>query len=185
MALVKGTLINAWKNFLKERFGETRLADALQSLEADDRFLVQSAILDSTWYPMKLQQIMGRLTKSLTTASDKDMALELGRYMADYVYSTVYRRLLKKPHGDRAIDWFDDVVYQDLRKCVVETAGPTSFVARYFYLENRPTPGQCRSLQGFISRKMELAGYREVTCVHPKCLARGSDCCEFLMQWEN
>jgi hypothetical protein len=185
MAKVKGTLINAWKNFLKERYGEAQLAGAIQGLDAGDRFYLQSPILDSTWYPMELQRTMGRLTRLMTQPTDKDLSVELGRYTADYVYAKVYRMLLKKPQKDRAIDWFDDVVYQDLRKCVIERSGPTTCIARYYYQEDKPTTGQCRSIKGFIARKLELAGYQNVICTHPKCMAKGDDCCEFLMEWEN
>ena len=185
MAEVKGTVINAWKKFLEERYGEHKVSQAIQSLDPQERSALQSPILDSTWYPIALQNVMGKLTRSVSGPADKDIAWELGRYMAEYVYSKVYRMLLKaKPNSGRPIDWFDDVVFRDLRTYVVETAGPSSCVVRYQYIEGKPTRGQCRTLQAFISRKLELAGYKKVTCGHEKCLAKGNDCCEFVMQWE-
>lgn len=186
MAQVKGTLINAWKNFLVDRYGEDKLTAAIQLLDTGDRFYLQSPTLDSSWYPVKCQNILGKVTKSLATPADKDVATELGRYMADYVYAKVYRGLLKKaPNNRRAIDWFDDVVFRDLRKCEVEMSGPSSCIARYRYLEGKPTVGQCRSLTAFIARKLELAGYRNVTCVHTRCLATGGESCDFLMRWDD
>jgi hypothetical protein len=185
VAEVKGTVINAWKKFLEERYGEHKLSEAIQSLDSQERSALQSPILDSTWYPIALQNVMSKLTKTLTLPADRDIAWELGRYMAEYVYSKVYRMLLKsKPNSSKPIDWFDDVVFRDLRTYVVEASGPASCLVRYKYLEGKPTKGQCRTLQAFISRKLELAGYKKVTCGHDKCLAKGNDCCEFLMQWE-
>jgi len=184
MAEVKGTVINAWKKFLAERYGEEPLNSAIQSLEAKERLRLQSPILDSTWYPIDVQQALSRVTRSLAKPTENDMATELGRFMADYVYTRVYSVLLKnKPGKDKPLDWFDDVVYRGLRTYVVEMTGPNSSVARYSYIEGKPTPGQCRTLQAFIARKMELAGYQGVSCVHQKCLAKGHDSCDFLMQW--
>jgi hypothetical protein len=186
MAQVKGTLVNAWRNFLKERYGEEKVAAAIQSLDEGDRIQLQSPKLDSTWYPMELQQVMGRLTKAVAAPSDKDIALELGRYMADYTYGKVYRTLLMgNLNRNKDLDWFDDVLFQGLRRCATEKTGPCSSIVRYYYLEGKPTWGVCRSLVGFLTRQIELSGRQGVTCAHQKCAASGADCCEFLLQWRS
>ncbi|HEY7546031.1 MAG TPA: hypothetical protein VID27_14160 [Blastocatellia bacterium] len=185
MAKVKGTVINAWKNFLKERYGEDRLTAAIQSLDSDERAHLLSPVLDSSWYPMELQDVMSRLTKALASPSDKDLAQELGRYTADYVYTKVYRTVLTGSlEKNKTTDWLDDVLYQDLRRCVSEQTGPHSSVSRYYYLEAKPRSGQCRTLAAFLTRRHELIGRKNVTCVHQKCSSRGDDCCEFLLKWD-
>ena len=184
MAMVKGTLINAWRNFLKERYGDDKVAGGIQALETADRNHLQAPILDSSWYPMELQEAMGRLTKAIAPSSDKDMATDLGRYTADYVHTKVYRTLLSGK-SKKALDWFDDVLYQDLRKCVSETTGPTSSVTRYYYLHGKPSRGQCRTISGYLVRQQELQDGKAVKCVHKKCMNNGNDCCEFLLQWES
>jgi hypothetical protein len=184
MAQVKGTVINAWRKFLTDRYGDQALNAAINSLSTPEKSELALPILDSTWYPIELQLIMARLTRALSKPSDSDLAGELGRYMADYVYASVYRGLLRgKPLKDRPIDWFDDVVYRDLRTYRVEMSGPSTCIVRYHYLEGKPTSGQCRTLRAFISRKLELMGYQHVSCAHQKCLSKGNDCCEFEMQW--
>jgi hypothetical protein len=185
MAQVKGTVINAWINFLKARYGDDKVTSAIQSLDAGDRSQLQSRILDSTWYPMEMQKVMGRLTKILASPSDKNLAADLGRYTADYVYTKVYRTILSgNMSKDKSTGWFDDFLFQDLRKCVSEQTGPTSSVSRYYYFEGKPTSGQCRTLLAFLTRRHELAGRKQVKCVHQKCSAKGADCCEFVIEWE-
>ncbi len=185
MAKVKGTVINAWKNFLKERYGEEKLTAAIESLHSNDRVQLLSPILDSTWYPMEMQQVMGRLTKALAAPSDKDIASQLGRYTADYVYTKVYRTVLSgSPDKNKSTAWFDDLLFQDLRKCVSESTGPSSSVSRYYYFEGKPTSGQCRTLAAFLIRRQELIGKQNVTCIHQKCASKGNDCCEFALRWD-
>jgi hypothetical protein len=184
MAQVKGTLINAWRNFLKERYGEEKVASAIQSLNAGDRDYLQSPVLDSSWYPMELQDVMGRLTKTVVPPSDKDIATELGRYTAEYVHTKVYRTLLSGK-SKNALDWFDDLLYQGLRKCVVERISPTSSVTRYHYLNGKPKRGQCRTVNGYLVRQQELSGWKNVKSVHQKCMLDGDDCCEYLLEWES
>lgn len=185
MAQVKGTLLNAWKNFLNDRYGEDQVAAAIQSLSAGDRLLLQSPILDSTWYSMEFEETLRRLTRFLATPSDKDMARQMGRYIADYFYAHAYRTLLRgKPGGGKALDWFEDLVYRDLREYDVDMTGPSSSVVRYRYREGRPTAGQCQTLKAFIIRKFELSGYQNVTCTHVTCVAKGDECCEFSVQWD-
>lgn len=186
MAQVKGTLIEAWRSFLKDRYGEEKVASAVQSLDADDRLHLLSPTRDSSWYSMEVQEAMGRLTKTLATPADKDLASELGRYTADYVFTKIYPTVIDQNSGKKkAFGWFDYVLFQDLRKCVSESTGPASSVTRYYYLEGKPTPGQCRSLKAFLIRMSELRGRQNVTCIHRKCSSKGDDCCEFLMEWEN
>jgi hypothetical protein len=182
MAKVKGTVINAWRNFLKERYGEDKVMSAIQSLESNDRVYLLSPVLDSTWYEMELQNVMGRLTRVLASPTDKDIASALGRYTADYVYTKVYRTVLTGAEKDTS--WFDDVLFQGLRKCVSEQTGPSSSVSRYYYLEGAPTSGQCRTLSAFLIRRQELIGKRNVTCAHQKCASKGDDCCEFVIAWD-
>jgi len=83
----------------------------------------------------------------------------------------------------KAVNWFDYVLFQDLRRCVSEATGPTTSATRYYYLEIKPTPGQCRTLKAFLIRMSELRGRKKVTCSHSKCQSKGDDYCEFLMEW--
>lgn len=185
MAQVKGTLLNAWKHFLKDRYGEEKLNSAIETLAASDRLHLQSPILDSTWYPMEFERTLRRLTKSLASPSEKDLPAEMGRYIADYFYAHAYRMLLRtKPSKDKPLEWFEDLVYQNLRDYAVEMTGPSSSVVRYYYLESKPTAGQCQTLRAFIARKLELSGYQAVTCSHGRCAGKGDECCEFFMQWD-
>jgi hypothetical protein len=184
MAQVKGTVINAWRNFLKERYGEDKVAKAVQSLDTNDRVQLLSPILDSSWHSMELQQVMNRLTRALATAADKDLAKDLGRYMADYVHTKVYSAMLGGDvNKNKTSDWFNDVLYKDLRKCVTERKESTSRVT-FYYLEGKPTAGQCQTLSTFLARHVEIRGRKNVRCVHPKCLTKGADCCEFVVEWE-
>jgi hypothetical protein len=185
MAQVKGTLLNAWKSFLIDRYAEEKVSTAIESLDASDKLHLMSPILDSTWYPMELQQVMSKLTKALAARSDGDIASQLGRYTADYVLASVYRTVIANDSKkNKSVSWFDDLLYRGLRECKAEYTGPTSYVTWFYYLEGKPTAGQCRTLRAFLIRVSELRGRKNVTCIHRKCLARGGDCCEFLMEWD-
>jgi hypothetical protein len=185
MAQVKGSMINAWRNFLKERYGDDKVAVAIQALDDDDRIPLESPILDSSWYPMTLQKIMGRLTRKLTPATETNLPLELGRYTADYIHTKIYRNLLEgNSNKAQAFAWFDDMLYKGLRTCVTESTGPTSYMIRYEYPDTKPTPGQCQSIKGYLIRQNELRGRKKATCVQQKCMAKGDDCCQFVIQWE-
>jgi hypothetical protein len=186
MAQVKGSLINAWISFLKARYGDDKVASAIESLDASDRSDLQLSILDSSWYPIEMQKVMGRLTKVLASSSDRRLAEDLGRYTADYVYTKIYRNVLSwAPNKNQSTDWFNDLLYQGFRKCVSTQTGPSSSVTRYHYLEGKPTSGQCRTLGAFLLRMAGLRGKKNVSIAHQKCLAKGADCCEFVIEWEN
>src|SRR5215212_674358 len=96
MAQIKGILLKAWKDFLKNRYGDAAVQDALNSLDAEDRMLLSPIFLPSGWYPYSTLHSLRKLTRPLVTPSDKNLSVEIGRFMAEYVFTGVYRSLLEK-----------------------------------------------------------------------------------------
>jgi hypothetical protein len=189
LAEVKGTMVKGWLNFLKERYGESKVSSAIEKLDPSDRSTLISPILDSSWYPLELQSALSKLTRTLRSALDRDVATQLGRYMAEYAYTRVYaNQLMDGPiKQGQSFGWVDKLLYQGLRKCEPEVTGPSSLVVRYYYERGiKPGEGECTSIAGFIARQMEMTGAFNVKCSHPKCLATGTarDCCEFGVKWE-
>ena len=187
MAEVKGILLNAWVKFVKERYGEEAVAKAFGTLSPEDRRLLPATFLDASWYPYDSLHAFGRLTRPLVTKSDKDVAGEVGRFMAQHAFTGVYRSLLA--HDPiKQVEKFTSIgafFFRDTRKLETEITGPASCLVRYRYEAGaKPTRAICASLSGFWSRSIELAGASKVAAAHPKCFATGGDCCEFLLEWQ-
>ncbi len=186
MAEIKGVLLNAWITFLKNRYGEQAVADAIGKIATGDLFLLSGRFLDSSWYRYETLHTLRRVTRPLAGPTDQNMAVEIGRFMADYVFTGVYRSFLV-PGPVQQVQKFSsigDFFFREARKLETEIKGPSQCLVRYTYEPGAtPTRSICESLTGFWSRTLELSGAAKVSATHLSCVTRGAQCCEFVFEW--
>jgi hypothetical protein len=186
MAEIKGVLINAWMDFLKNRYSEQAVSQAINTLDVEDRLLLSSPFLPSSWYSYGTLHALRRLTRPLATPADRDMSVEIGRFMAEYVFTGVYRSLLAKDPVKQVekFSWIGDFFFHEARKLDTEIVNGSSCLVRYRYETGAsPTRAICESLTGFWSRTLELAGAANIKSAHPRCVTSGGNCCEFAFEW--
>src|SRR5713226_4173854 len=94
MAEIKGVLLNAWMAFLNDGYGAEAVSGAVKKLAPADQRLLASRFLDSSWYKYDNLHALRRLTRPLVGASGQNLSIEIGRFMADYVFTGVYRSFL-------------------------------------------------------------------------------------------
>jgi hypothetical protein len=187
MAEVKGILLTAWVDFLKNRYGAQTVTQAISTLEAADHLRVSAPFLASSWYPYDTLNALRMLTRGLATPADQNLSIEIGRIMAAHVFTGVYRSLLAKTPAQQVekISWIRDFFFKDSLLMETELTSPTSCLVRYRYDPNaKPTRSICESLNGFWSQTLELAGAAKIKAAHQKCAAKGGDCCEFVFAWQ-
>jgi hypothetical protein len=187
MAEIKGILLSAWMEFLKKRYGAQAVMQALESLDDEDRARLSAAFLASSWYPYSTLFALQKLTRPMATPADRNLSLEIGKFMAEYVFTGVYRSLLEKDPVKQVekFSWIRTFFFQETRKLETEVVGESRCLVRYRYEGGaKPTRAICESLSGFWSRTLELAGAAQVRRAHPKCVANKADCCEFVFDWE-
>lgn len=188
MAEIKGVLLTAWIDFLKQHYGESAVNEAIKTLDTEDRLLLMSPFLASSWYSYDTLHVLRRLTRPLATASDTNLAQKIGSFMAEYVFTGVYKSLLAKdPEAQvKKFSWIGEFFFQDARQLETEMTGDACCLVRYRYESGAsPTRAICESLTGFWSRTLELAGATNVKAAHPKCLAAGDSVCEFAFDWKH
>jgi hypothetical protein len=186
MGDTKGIVLTAWMDFLNQRYGQAALAGALKTLSPEDQALLSAPFLPSSWYPYNTLHALRRVTRALVTPADQNLGVEIGRFMAEHVFTGIYRsvfihdpvKMIEK------FSWVGDLFYQEVRDLDTEILSDTKVLVRHRHKSgSKPTRAICESLQGFYGRTLELAGALAVRHTHPKCLARADDCCEFLFEW--
>jgi hypothetical protein len=186
MAEIKGVLINAWVALLKDRYGQEAVAAAMESLGPLDQAALSTTFLPSSWYPYDTLQVLSRLTRKIGDTSD-DLAIDIGKAMAQHSCAGVYKTLIVADplkQVDR-ISWVGDMLFRSVRRCETERISQTSGLVRYIYeVGVMPNAGTCKSVMGFLIRMMELAGASRVSASHEKCVVKGAECCEFLIEWQ-
>src|SRR5205085_11571382 len=96
MAEIKGVLLNAWVELLKRRYSEQVVAQAFAEASRKDPSLRSAFFLPTNWYPYSALDGLRRVTRQLATPATPMLSVEVGRVMAEHVFTGVYRTLLVK-----------------------------------------------------------------------------------------
>jgi hypothetical protein len=186
MAEIKGILLTAWMDFLKARYGAEALTAAINELDAEDRLLVSAPFLASSFYPYSSLYALRKLTRRFATPADKNLSVEIGRIMAEHVFTGAYRTLVAKDPVKQVekISWVKDFFFKDSLVLETELLSESRCLVRYRYdVGAKPTSSICESLKGFWSKTLELAGATNLQATHPTCATKGANCCEFVFNW--
>jgi hypothetical protein len=187
MAKLKGVQVKAIVAFLKARYGEDAVNDAIAGLPEDLQRIWPQTLLDSSWYPYEILRPIRGISRSLATPGSGDQfSIEMGKFIADYTLGGLYRSVLEKDPLKQVekFSWVHDLFYEDCQKIETAAVGPKSCVVRYRYQDGvRPARSSCATTLGFWLRTVELSGGADVTGDHPKCVSNNKDCCEFVLTW--
>jgi hypothetical protein len=186
MAKVKGVQVKAIITFLKNRYGEDSVNAAIQGLPAGVRALLPAVLLDSSWYSVEILRPIRGISRALVPGGGEDIALDMGKFIADYTLGGLYRSLLEKDPSKQVekFSWVHDFFYQDAQTIETEALSKSSSLIRYHYEPGlKPARSSCTSTLGFWMRAIELSGGTNVAGNHTKCVIDGKDSCEFLLEW--
>jgi hypothetical protein len=184
-AEVRGILVSSMKAYLNKTYGTDSIERGLTSLSPEEQSLIQRRFLDASFYPYETMVALRHLMRALATGH-KGAADELGTFLADSVFTGVYKPLLAKDAQAMVakIPWVKDFFYRDFEKVEASMTGPSSCLLIYRYEEElRPARAVCRSLGNFWARTLQLAGGTKVTFSHDVCICDGADHCEFSFRW--
>lgn len=187
MAEVKGVLLDAWFVFLKQRYGEESVTRCIERLEPSVRVLMKGPFLAASWYPLETLDRLRDVVRLLSDNGGKQIGTDVGRFIAKYAYTGVYKSLLSNEPAKQAekVAWIDEMFFSGVRKLETQLTSRTSCVAWYKYQNGyKPNPGMCVSLIGFWTQMLEMAGAATAGGAHPQCCSRGAKFCEFIFQWK-
>src|SRR5690348_15211920 len=143
MGEIRGIMLNAWLSFLKTRYGDQAVAAAAGKLAPEDRLQLEKVILDSSWYPIQSTRLLSKLQVAIDDKAD--VALESGRYMAEYIFTGVYRMFLARDplsQGKKIVQ-ASDYFYRNVHKLEVDLTGPASCTVRYRLAQGKPSVATC------------------------------------------
>jgi hypothetical protein len=186
MAEVKGVQVRATIQFLRNRFGNEAVDREIHSLDSADQQLLPSLLLDSNWYSYSIWRPVRRISRALSDETGNDLAIDLGKFMAQYVFTGVYKSLLMNDPA-KLLEKFPGIhefFYRDTSSIQTELQSPTSGLVSYRYGQGiRPARSACLTTMGFWIRTLELSGGEKVKATHTQCMAEGKNACLFLFEW--
>ena len=179
---VKGAMVRAHLQFVRDRLGETALVRTLDALPAAVAAEVQG-VLTGTWCAFESLVMLDRAIAKAAGHDERELMRELGRYSAQINLSTVYRAF----HRDDIHEFFRHSAtlhrqFQDFGTCAYEPIseghGKISVRDAVCY-----SPVYCNSEVGYLEQVISTHGGTGATVIESACQCAGDDRCTFELRW--
>ena len=179
---VKGAMVRAHLQFVRDRLGEETLARILAALPSHVAAEVDG-ILVSTWCSFESLIVLDLTIARVAGRDSVALMRDLGRHSAQINLSTLYRAF----HRDDIHEFFRRSAnlhrqFQDFGDCVYEQLGPTS--AR-ISIRNAAcfSPTYCSSEAGYLEHVISAHGGTSASVTESACQCVNDDHCTFELRW--
>ncbi|HKS24667.1 MAG TPA: hypothetical protein VJZ76_17855 [Thermoanaerobaculia bacterium] len=179
---VKGVMVRAHLQFVRDRLGEQALEATMSALPAPVAAEVDG-ILASTWCAFGSLVALDRTIARVAGREERELMHDLGRYSAQINLSTVYRAF----HRDDIHEFFRNSAmlhrqFQDFGDCVYERVGTMhgriSVCNAVCY-----SPAYCSSEAGYLEQVIATHGGTAAKVSESACQCAGDDRCTFELRW--
>lgn len=180
---VKGAMVRAHLQFVREQLGEPALAHTIGALPSVVAAEVQG-LLASTWCTFESLIVLDRTIARIAGRDEREMARELGRYSAHVNLSTIYRAF----HRDDIHEFFRHSAalhrqFQDFGSCeydrVDATHGRITVRDAVCF-----SPSYCSGEVGYLEQVIATHGGTASNVTESACLCAGDDRCTFELRWQ-
>ena len=179
---VKGAMVRAHLQFVRDRLGEPALAQTLKALPPAVAHEIQG-LLASTWCTFESLVALDRSIARVAGRDEQELMRELGRYSAQVNLSTIYRAF----HRDDIHEFFRNSAtlhrqFQDFGDCEYAHVGAThcriSVRNAVCY-----SPAYCASEAGYLEQVIAAHGGTAASVTESACQCAGDDRCTFELRW--
>ena len=177
---VKGGIVRAHLDVLRQKEGEKAVEAALRRLPEAAASAVRSA-LSSSWIAF---ESLIQLDRAIVAASGGKLTMrDLGRFSAKQNLSTTYRAFRRTEIHDffrRSAALHDQ--FQDFGR--EEYIAVDDRTGRIIQREYRCYAADyCESAAGYYEEAIKMHGAATASVEHPQCVARGAPECIFILRW--
>ncbi len=179
---VKGAMVRAHLQFVRDRLGEPVLTKTLAALPAKVAGEV-NGLLASTWCAFESLIVLDRTIATVAGRDERELMRELGRHSAQVNLSTIYRAF----HRDDIHEFFRNSAmlhrqFQDFGDCVYEHVGTNH---GRISIRNAAcySPAYCSSETGYLEQVIATHGGTSAQVIESACQCLGDDRCTFELKW--
>lgn len=179
---VKGAMVRAHLQFVRDRFGGPAVERTLATLPAPVAAELHH-VLASTWCAFETLVLLDRAIARAAGQDERRLMRELGRYSAEINLKTVYRAF----HRDEIHDFFRRSAtlhkqFQDFGACEYEQVGPTQ--ARIRIRDSVCfSPAYCASETGYLEQVIAIYGGTDARISESTCQCAHDPLCTFELHW--
>ncbi len=179
---VKGAMVRAHLQFVRDRLGEDVLARMHAALPASVASEIDG-LLVSSWCKFETLIALDRVIANVAGRDAQELMHELGRYSAQINLSTLYRAFDREDlHEFFRKSATLHRQFQDFGTCVYEQLGPTS--GRISIRDAACfSPTYCASEAGYLEQVIATHGGTAASVSESACQCASDDHCTFELRW--
>jgi uncharacterized protein (TIGR02265 family) len=182
---IKGLILHARIEFVKEHFGEEAWNHVLESMSEEDRRLLGDMIVTAKWYPFEMGERLDRAIVEELGGGDESIFEDIGVKSAKRSLLKVHKSFLT-PGDPQAFMRKADMIYKfyyDTGYREYSETGPTSGVLSTYEAETF-SAADCLTVLGWYKEALRMCGAKKVQAVEEECRAKGGTCCRYRFNWE-
>jgi len=179
---VKGVIVRAHQQWVRERLGEAGLARVYRELPRHVATDISDA-LSASWCSFGDLVLFDRAIARVCGRGEHDLMRELGRFSARINLSTVFRSFqCEDVHEFFRRSSSLHTQFQDFGVSIYQRLGPDEgrieIIHTPFY-----SPAYCASACGYYEEVIAMHGGAPSVVAHPVCRCAGDDRCRFSLRW--
>jgi uncharacterized protein (TIGR02265 family) len=181
---IKGVVLHARMDFVREHFGDDAWNKVLGALPAEDSESLQDMLLTARWYPFKLGERLDRAIVDALGDGSNRIFEEIGAKSAQRNLTREHKTFLT-PGDPQAFMKKSGLIYKfyyDRGYREYEETGPTSGVLTTFEAETYSI-SDCLTVVGWYREALKMCGAKEVRIFEEECRAKGGTCCRYRLEW--
>ena len=181
---IKGTVINARKEFIKEYFGDGAWEKVLNTLPSPYQDQLKGTILSSTWYSFEIGETLDNAIVKVMGGGNLSFFDELGAVSARKSLAKEHKSFLSKgdPQGFLKKAGIIYKFYYNTDSREYKQTGPQSGLMTTFDSETYSAP-DCLTVIGWHKEALKLCGAKQVNVIEEECRAKRGKCCRYRFQW--
>jgi hypothetical protein len=181
---IKGTIIAARRDFVKEHFGEDAWMKVVNTMLPEDQAKLKGAILSATWYGFEIGsrldnaivRVLGRGKESFFQELGAESARRsLSREHKSFVANADPQSFMKK--ADLMYKFYYNAGFREYKE-----TGPLSGVMTTYDSEAYSVP-DCLTVIGWYREALKICGAKDISAIEEECRAKGGSCCRYRFQW--
>lgn len=182
---IKGLIVHARVEFVKEHFGDEAWNRVLESMSAEDRQILGDTIVTAKWYPFEVGERLDRAIVDILGGGDEGIFEDIGVKSAQRSLLKVHKSFLK-PGDPQAFMNKSDMIYKfyyDTGYREYKETGPNSGVVSTYEAETF-SAADCLTVVGWYKEALKMCGARNIKAEEEECRAKGGTCCRYRFSWE-
>jgi uncharacterized protein (TIGR02265 family) len=183
---IKGSVLIARLEFVRERGGDAALNAVLARLPKADQDTLRNTLFSSSWYPLALNlRLDAAIADELSPNGRDAVFIDMGRKSASVNLAGVHRAWVHENNPHFLLSMAPGIyrMYYQIGERTYEKTGEKSAVLRTYGAIN-VTASDCLTVAGWYIRAIEMCGGRNVRVKETHCRARGDGHCEYTCEWE-